>query len=183
MFANNDEREDFYVVMNRRNQQDWVPIVRVQSSCIASELFQSTDCDCADQLQLAVQRICMQGGIVIYLRQEGRGHGLYKKIQAMHLSDSETLDTVQAYERLGLEQDVRDYSLAAAILGELGVRRIVLLTNNCRKTVSLRGCGVDVIEVRSHESRPTIANRNYLLVKKLKLGHTISIDDTANGTA
>jgi len=148
-------------------------LVRVHSRCLTGEVFHSARCDCGSQLTVAMQRIADEGcGVLLYLNQEGRGIGLTNKIRAYHLQD-QGLDTVEANERLGFKADQRDYGIGAQILGELGVRRMRLLTNNPRKFVGLEGYGLSVSATLALEVPTKGPARSYLRTKKSKLGHTL----------
>ena len=148
-------------------------LVRVHSQCLTGDVFGSSRCDCGSQLQMAMQIIAQQGrGVIVYLRQEGRGIGLAKKLHAYKLQD-EGLDTVEANEKLGFPADKRDYGIGAQILRDLGVRKIRILTNNPKKISRLEVYGLDVAEQRPLEIMPTEDSRRYLHAKRAKLGHTL----------
>ena len=148
-------------------------LVRVHSRCLTGEVFHSARCDCGPQLTAAMERIAAEGkGVLLYLNQEGRGIGLTNKIRAYQLQD-QGYDTVEANERLGFKPDQRDYGIGAQILGELGVRRMRLLTNNPRKFVGLEGYGLSVSTTLALEVPTTGLARTYLRTKKVKLGHTL----------
>lgn len=146
-------------------------LCRVHSECWTSEVLGSLKCDCRDQLDTALAKIATEGaGVVVYLRQEGRGIGLGNKIRAYDLQNKGA-DTVEANLRLGFEADVRSYDLAAAILGDLGVKSIRLLTNNPLKVAGLESAGVKVLDRLSHWVGETQHNAGYLAVKRRKMGH------------
>ncbi len=148
-------------------------LVRVHSECLTGDVFGSRRCDCNEQLHTSMSVIEKEGnGILIYMRQEGRGIGLLNKLKAYRLQD-EGKDTVEANEALGFHADVRDYSLAAQILLDLGVKNIRLLTNNPKKIVGLKGFGIEVVERISIEVKATSTNERYLKTKRDKLGHLI----------
>jgi 3,4-dihydroxy 2-butanone 4-phosphate synthase/GTP cyclohydrolase II len=148
-------------------------LVRVHSQCLTGDIFESTRCDCGEQLERALDMIRQEGkGVLLYLRQEGRGIGLMHKILAYQLQD-QGKDTVEANEALGFKADQRDYGVGAQILAELGLSKIRLLTNNPRKFVGLEGYGLHVAEVVPIEVAPSPANRHYLRTKKEKLGHIL----------
>lgn len=148
-------------------------LVRVHSECLTGDIFGSQRCDCNEQLHTSMEMIEREGsGIVLYMRQEGRGIGLLNKLRAYRLQD-EGKDTVEANEALGFHADVRDYSLAAQILLDLGVRRVRLLTNNPKKIVGLNGFGIEVTERIPIEVTATSANERYLRTKRDKMGHLI----------
>jgi 3,4-dihydroxy 2-butanone 4-phosphate synthase / GTP cyclohydrolase II len=148
-------------------------LVRVHSQCLTGDIFASTRCDCGEQLERALETIGRAGrGVLLYLRQEGRGIGLVHKIIAYQLQD-EGKDTVEANEALGFKADQRDYGIGAQILADLGLHRIRLLTNNPRKFIGLEGYGLKVVEMLPLEVPPRAANRRYLQTKKEKLGHIL----------
>jgi 3,4-dihydroxy 2-butanone 4-phosphate synthase / GTP cyclohydrolase II len=148
-------------------------LVRVHSQCLTGDIFGSSRCDCGEQLDRAMNMIAREGrGVLLYLRQEGRGIGLAHKIMAYQLQD-QGKDTVEANEALGFKADQRDYGIGAQILVELGLRHIRLLTNNPRKFVALEGYGLAIVERLPLEVPASDASRRYLTTKKEKLGHIL----------
>lgn len=153
------------------------PLVRIHSSCIASEVFGAKDCDCADQLHEAMKLIASEGnGLIIHIHQEGRGHGLSKKIKAVSLMQKSNCDTAESFQQLGLELDPRTYDEAVDILKKLGISSVRLISNNPRKKNFLIQHGITVEVVHTHPKiRPE--NENYLWSKNQKLGHTLPLAD------
>jgi len=149
-------------------------LVRVHSQCLTGDVFGSLRCDCGEQLEYAMMMIENAGeGVLIYMRQEGRGIGLTNKLRAYQLQDEEGLDTVEANERLGFPADLRDYGIGAQILVDLGVKEIRFMTNNPKKVTSLSGYGLEIVERVPIETRPNEFNRRYLEAKRTKLGHLL----------
>lgn len=152
------------------------PLLRVHSQCLTGEVFGSLRCDCSGQLNLAMQAIAQEGrGLVIYEYQEGRGIGLMAKLQAYELQDA-GIDTIEANHALGFKADLRDFSLAAAILRDLRVPRVRLLTNNPRKVRALSDRGIDVVEWLPCEVDPTAHSLAYLRTKKQRMGHALRLE-------
>lgn len=147
-------------------------LVRVHSECLTGDVFHSQRCDCGPQLAAAMERISEEGGVLLYLRQEGRGIGLPAKIHAYKLQE-QGFDTIEANEKLGFASDLRDYGMGAQILHDLGVRRIKLLTNNPKKVVGLEGYGLEITEQLPLSLPPNIHNQKYLDTKRIRMGHTL----------
>jgi GTP cyclohydrolase II len=150
------------------------PLVRLHSECLTGDVFGSARCDCGPQLREAVQRIAETGGVLLYLRQEGRGIGLYNKLDAYALQD-DGLDTYEANAALGLPEDGRDYTAAAQMLGALGIGGLDLLTNNPDKARQLRDLGVSVERTLPTGVFATGSNVRYLRAKAEHTGHTIAL--------
>ncbi|MCL2000510.1 MAG: bifunctional 3,4-dihydroxy-2-butanone-4-phosphate synthase/GTP cyclohydrolase II [Planctomycetes bacterium] len=151
-------------------------LVRVHSECLTGDVFHSFRCDCGEQLQGAMHMVQSEGrGIIIYMRQEGRGIGLGNKLRAYALQE-QGLDTVEANARLGFAADLRDYGLGAQMLTDLGVRKLRLITNNPKKIAALSGYGLEVVERVPLTMRPRAENRIYLDTKRTKLGHMLPGD-------
>lgn len=147
-------------------------LVRVHSECLTGDVFHSKRCDCGGQLAAALEHISAEGGVLLYLRQEGRGIGLPAKIHAYKLQE-EGLDTVEANEKLGFGSDLRDYGMGAQILHDLGVRKMRLLTNNPKKVVGLEGYGLEIVEQLPIRQPSNPHNERYLETKRTRMGHTL----------
>ncbi len=155
-------------------------LVRVHSECLTGDVFGSLRCDCGEQVTLAMQTIAKEGrGVLLYMRQEGRGIGFHNKLKAYALQDS-GMDTVEANLSLGFAPDLRDYGIGAQILAELGLREIRLLTNNPKKVIGLEGYGLKVVETVPIIIAPNPYNFQYLETKKKKLGHLLDLPDVKN---
>ena len=151
-------------------------LVRMHSECLTGEVFRSLRCDCGEQLRRALEAISREGrGVLVYIRQEGRGIGLANKIRAYALQDAGK-DTVEANELLGFAPDPRDYGVGAQILADLGLRRIRLLTNNPAKRVGLEGYGIEVVSRIPIEVPPNAESYRYLAAKRHKLGHLLTLE-------
>jgi len=152
-------------------------LVRIHSQCLTGDIFDSMLCDCGSQLHQAMEQVKQAGkGVVLYMRQEGRGIGLLPKLRAYHLQQQEGLDTVEANHRLGFAPDLRHYGIGAQVLVDLGIRQIRLLTNNPKKVVGLESYGLRIVERVPIQLPANLKNRRYLQTKKDKLGHLL--DDT-----
>jgi len=154
-------------------EKDEPVMVRVHSSCVTGDIFGSCRCDCGSQLHNAMTMVENEGkGVVLYMKQEGRGIGLLNKLKAYKLQE-QGLDTVEANLQLGFDMDNRDYGIGAQILHDLGISKIKLITNNPKKRVGLMGYGLEIVENISIEIKPNPHNEKYLLTKRDKLGHMI----------
>ncbi|UCG62038.1 MAG: bifunctional 3,4-dihydroxy-2-butanone-4-phosphate synthase/GTP cyclohydrolase II [Candidatus Zixiibacteriota bacterium] len=150
-------------------------LVRVHSMCLTGDVFGSSRCDCGNQLHAAMEMVEKEGlGVILYMRQEGRGIGLANKILAYELQDNGR-DTVEANEELGFDADLRDYGIGAQILADLGLSSIRLLTNNPRKVIGLKGYGLEIVERIPIQVRPNKINMGYLETKRDKLGHLLNL--------
>jgi 3,4-dihydroxy 2-butanone 4-phosphate synthase/GTP cyclohydrolase II len=147
-------------------------LVRVHSECLTGDVFHSQRCDCGAQLDTAMKQIAEEGGVLLYLRQEGRGIGLPAKIHAYKLQE-QGYDTIEANEKLGFKSDLRDYGVGAQILHDLGVRKIKLLTNNPKKVIGLEGYNLEITEQIPLVIPSTPHNEKYLQTKKERMGHTL----------
>jgi 3,4-dihydroxy 2-butanone 4-phosphate synthase/GTP cyclohydrolase II len=151
-------------------------LARVHSECLTGDIFGSLRCDCGEQLHAALEMIDQEGcGVLLYIRQEGRGIGLVNKIKAYALQE-QGLDTVEANEKLGFKADMRNYGIGAQILVDIGVKKMKLITNNPKKMIGLEGYGLSVVEQVPTETEPNKYNRGYLECKKFKMGHLLNID-------
>ncbi len=152
------------------------PLVRVHSQCLTGDVFGSLRCDCGDQLHAAMRMIAEEGkGVILYMRQEGRGIGLANKFKAYCLQERGK-DTVEANKALGFAPDLRDYGIGAQILADLGLHNIRLMTNNPKKIIGLEGYGIRVVDRVPIEVTPREENISYLKTKQKKLGHVLKIE-------
>ncbi len=178
-FADEAGGEHVALVMGSPHKQA-EPLVRVHSECLTGDALFSQRCDCGPQLEAAMQQIGEAGsGVIVYLRQEGRGIGLLNKIRAYGLQDREGADTVEANEALGFAADNRDYGMAAMMLKALGVTRLRLLTNNPQKTQGLTAAGLNVIEQLPLWAGRNVHNHAYLETKAKKFGHHLGPEDAS----
>ena len=176
VYENDIDHVDHVALVKGEIRPDDPVLVRVHSECLTGDAFGSMRCDCGEQLDAAMKMIQEEGrGIILYMRQEGRGIGLKNKIRAYALQDDEGLDTVQANQRLGFPPDLRDYGVGAQILVDLGVRKMRLLTNNPGKRAGIEGYGLHIVERVPLEIQPNARNLDYLRTKKEKLGHVLHL--------
>jgi 3,4-dihydroxy 2-butanone 4-phosphate synthase/GTP cyclohydrolase II len=167
--------EEFIALVKGVPRPDRASLVRIHSQCMTGDVFGSTRCDCGRQLHEALRLIAAEGhGAIIYQQQEGRGIGIINKIRAYALQD-QGADTVEANERLGLDVDSRRYEQCAEILGDLGLRKVRVLSNNPAKIRALGQCGIEVAERVALEVQPAEAAMRYLRTKKEKMGHLINV--------
>jgi 3,4-dihydroxy 2-butanone 4-phosphate synthase/GTP cyclohydrolase II len=176
VYENDIDHVDHMAIVKGEIGPEDAVLVRVHSECLTGDAFGSLRCDCGEQLHAAMKLIEAEGrGVILYMRQEGRGIGLKNKIRAYRLQDQEGLDTVEANERLGFPPDLRDYGVGAQILVDLGVRRMRLITNNPGKRAGIEGYGLEIVERVPLEIAPNEKNYEYLRTKKEKLGHLLHL--------
>jgi len=162
-------------------EEDEPVLVRVHSQCVTGDIFGSARCDCGDQLARAMERVEQEGkGVVLYMKQEGRGIGLINKLKAYRLQE-EGLDTIEANEALGFTADHRDYGVGCQILRDLGVRKMRLMTNNPTKRIGLEGYGLEIVERVPIEVAPGAHNAHYLRTKRDRMGHELDFGDGLSG--
>jgi GTP cyclohydrolase II len=172
--VNKEETESALLLM-LGDPNNRVPLLRIHSQCFTGEVLGSLRCDCRGQLEFAMSAIADEGsGLVIYEYQEGRGIGLMEKLKAYALQD-QGLDTIEANEALGFDADCRDFSLGVAILHDIGIGRVRLLSNNPQKVEALTKGGIEVIELIACEAPPSPYALSYLRTKKKKMGHSLTI--------
>ena len=178
VYVNDVDKHEHLALVKGDIDPDKEIMVRVHSECITGDVFGSDRCDCGSQLQEAMRMVSEAGtGVILYMRQEGRGIGLINKLKAYALQDNEGLDTVDANLELGFKADLRDYGIGAQILRDLGVRKMCLLTNNPKKIIGLEGYDLEVTKRLSIETKPVAENISYLKCKKDKMGHLLDLPE------
>lgn len=176
VYTNDVDRFEHIALVKGEIDPETPVMVRVHSECLTGDVFGSARCDCGAQLHAAMQMVEQEGrGVILYMRQEGRGIGLVNKLKAYTLQDEEGLDTVEANVQLGFEPDLRDYGIGAQILRDLGVRKMQLLTNNPKKIVGLEGYGLEVVDRFPIEIVAESENKAYMKVKRDKMGHLLEL--------
>ena len=176
LFKSDTDENEHLALVKGEIRPDLPTLVRVHSECLTGDVFGSLRCDCNEQLLASIQMVEKEGmGVILYMRQEGRGIGLLNKLKAYKLQD-EGMDTVEANEKLGFRADLRDYGIGAQILRDIGVSKMRLMTNNPKKVVGLNGYGLEIVERVPLEVDPNLFNEQYLKAKRDKLGHLILID-------
>jgi 3,4-dihydroxy 2-butanone 4-phosphate synthase/GTP cyclohydrolase II len=175
-YTNEVDNKEHVAFVKGQIDPDRPTLVRVHSECLTGDVFHSHRCDCGPQLAAALSQIEEAGsGVLLYMRQEGRGIGLINKLKAYELQE-QGFDTVEANIKLGFAPDLRDYGIGAQILKDLGVRKMRLLTNNPRKIRGLEGYGIEVVERVPIQMEANDSNNNYLRTKKAKLGHMLEFE-------
>jgi 3,4-dihydroxy 2-butanone 4-phosphate synthase/GTP cyclohydrolase II len=177
-YSNDVDTHEHVALVKGEVSPDEPTLVRVHSECLTGDVFGSARCDCGSQLHAAMQMVEQEGkGVVLYMRQEGRGIGLVNKLKAYKLQDEDGLDTVEANVQLGFKPDLRDYGIGAQILRDLGVRKMRLLTNNPKKIIGLEGYGLEVVDRLPIEILSEPENKDYLKCKRDKMGHLLELYD------
>ncbi len=174
VFENNFDNLQHVALIKGDIDAEKPTLVRVHSECLTGDVFGSARCDCGWQLNAALAQIAQEGGVLLYMHQEGRGIGLGNKIKAYALQDN-GLDTVEANHHLGFKADNREYGIGSQILRTLGIKKMRLLTNNPRKIFGINGFELDIVSREPIEMQPTLENMNYLSTKKEKLGHILTL--------
>ncbi len=178
VYTNDVDDHEHLALIKGEITPDSKVLVRVHSECLTGDVFGSARCDCGLQLDAAMRMVEQEGcGIILYMRQEGRGIGLVNKLKAYKLQDEEGMDTVEANIKLGFKADLRNYGIGAQILRDLGVKTMRLLTNNPKKIIGLEGYGIEVVDRLPLEMEANVENKGYLLCKRDRMGHLIEVDD------
>ncbi len=168
------DKEHIAVIFHAADKSENTPLVRMHSECLTGDVFHSSRCDCGEQLEETIERMGCEGGIILYLRQEGRGIGLYNKIDAYRLQ-SEGMNTYEANNHLGFGDDLRDFTEAAQMLKALGVEKIKLITNNPKKIKEIQNLGIELEEVINTSAHIKHGNENYLKAKASHGKHKLDI--------
>lgn len=168
------EKEHVAVVFKQADKTQAIPLVRMHSECLTGDVFHSSRCDCGEQLEETINRMSESGGIILYLRQEGRGIGLYNKLDAYELQ-SQGMNTYEANNHLGFGDDLRDFKEAAQMLNALGITKIKLVTNNPKKIEDIQGYGIELDEVVNTHAHVKKGNEHYLK-SKADHGHKLDLD-------
>ncbi|PQJ89048.1 GTP cyclohydrolase II [Aliivibrio sifiae] len=168
------EKEHVAVVFKQADKTQITPLVRMHSECLTGDVFHSSRCDCGEQLEETINRMSESGGIILYLRQEGRGIGLYNKLDAYELQ-SQGMNTYEANNHLGFGDDLRDFKEAAQMLNALGITKIKLVTNNPKKIQDIQGYGIELDEVVNTHAHVKKGNEGYLQ-SKADHGHKLDLD-------
>jgi 3,4-dihydroxy 2-butanone 4-phosphate synthase/GTP cyclohydrolase II len=179
-YRSRNEPDEHVAIVNGTVQPELPVLVRVHDQCVTGDVFGSLRCDCGEQRSAAMEMIAQEGGVFLYMRQEGRGIGLHNKIRAYHLQDG-GLDTVDANIALGFPADRRDYGIGMQILRDLGVRKMRLITNNPAKRTGLEAYGLEVVERVPIEIKPNPHNVSYLETKRRRMGHLLDQLETLAG--
>jgi len=166
------EKEHIAIIFNKADQKQTSPLVRIHSECLTGDVFHSSRCDCGEQLDEAINLMAKEGGVILYLRQEGRGIGLYNKIEAYKLQ-SEGMTTYQANNQLGFADDLREYQEAGQMLSALNIRSLKLFTNNPLKVKALQECGIEIEQVIGTSTHLKEDNDSYLKAKAKDAGHDL----------
>lgn len=178
VYTNDVDDHEHLALVKGEIDPDKRVLVRVHSECLTGDVFGSARCDCGLQLDAAMRMVEQEGsGVILYMRQEGRGIGLVNKLKAYKLQDDEKLDTVEANIKLGFKPDLRNYGIGAQILRDLGVRKMGLLTNNPKKIIGLEGYGIEVVARLPLEMEANVENKEYLVCKRDRMGHLIEVND------
>lgn len=169
-----DGQEHVALIFNQAESEQEIPLIRMHSECLTGDVFHSSRCDCGEQLNECIETMHQQGGILLYLRQEGRGIGLYNKIDA-YVLQSQGMNTYEANNHLGFDDDLRDFSDAVLMLKAMGLSHVKLMTNNPKKLNALRNAGITVDEVVGTEAHVKAGNRSYLETKVKHGDHMLNI--------